>query len=73
MASMMSKMLDKPLVNKVSDMDAGSPPEPFTPENQMPSILQSGPDKMATPRGPRQVIGHDHQEKSLDEVCGLGL
>ena len=65
---MMSKLQDKPLVNQVSSMAPASPPQPCVPEGLMPSILQSGPDRMATPRGPHQSIDKFHTERSLDEV-----
>ena len=67
-AEMMSKLQDKPLVNQVSSMAPASPPQPCVPEGLMPSILQSGPDRMATPRGPHQSIDKFHTERSLDEV-----
>ena len=65
---MMSKLQDKPLINRVSDMTPISPPQPYLPEGLMPTILQSGPDRMATPRGPHQLIDKFHRERTLDEV-----
>lgn len=73
---MMSQMQDKPLVNQLSDMSSVTRRDPYLSDGEMPTLLQRGPDRMATPRGPHQLIDQSHCERTVEEVshvfgCGF--